>query len=75
MHTSVEYTSPIIGRLVSHHISWIDITYPEATQGTHRMDGMLTYVCTTTKETQVNIPPNLDLQLADRLISLGRLCT
>ena len=32
MNTSVGYTSPIIGRLVSHHISWIDITYPEATQ-------------------------------------------
>ena len=26
------YTSPIIGRLVSHHISWIYITYPEGTQ-------------------------------------------
>ena len=32
MNTSVRYTSPIIGRLVLHHISWLDITYPEATQ-------------------------------------------
>ena len=48
---------------------------PWSHTGTQRLDEMLPNVYSTTNETLVNIPSNLHLQLADWLISLGRLCT
>ena len=48
---------------------------PRSHTDTQRLDEMLPNVYITTNETLVNIPPNLHLQLADGLISLGRLCT
>ena len=48
---------------------------PWSHTGTQSLDEMLPNVYNTTNETLVNIPSNLHLQLADGLISLGRLCT